>query len=78
MDAFLKEIGVPMAARLIAKGIKPRLIISENDGTWTLRAESSLRTKSITFTPDVEFEETTADGRDVKVDLDPTYHIFFR
>lgn len=69
MDTFLKEIGVPMAVRLMAKGLKPRVVISENDGIWTLRAETSLRTKSVTFTPDVEFEEKTADGRDIKVDL---------
>ena len=58
-----------MPARLMAKGLKPRVIISENDGTWTLRAETSLRTKSVTFTPDVEYEEKTADGRDIKVDF---------
>jgi hypothetical protein len=67
MDAFLKELGVGMAKRMIAKGLKPRLVISENGGKWTIRSETSLKTKSVEFTPDVEFEETTADGREVKV-----------
>ena len=73
----MKEIGVPMAARLMAKGLKPRIIISESNGRWTLREETSLKTKSITFTPDVEFDETTAYGHDIKVDLDLYYDIFF-
>jgi hypothetical protein len=63
----MKEIGVGMAARMMAKGMKPRLVISENGGKWTLRSESSLKTMSLEFTPDVEFDETTADGREVKV-----------
>jgi hypothetical protein len=69
MDAFMKEIGVGMGMRLMAKGVKPRLIISENGGKWTLRSESSLKTTSLDFTPDVEFDDKTADGREVKVYL---------
>ncbi len=65
----MKEIGVGMAARMMAKGMKPRLVISENGGKWTLRSESSLKTMSLEFTPDVEFDDTTADGREVKVCL---------
>ncbi|CAF1418366.1 unnamed protein product [Rotaria sordida] len=66
MDAFMKEIGVGMAARMMAKGIKPRLVISENGGKWTLRSESTLKTNTIEFTPDVEFDDKTADGREIK------------
>ena len=58
-----------MAMRVMAKGIKPRLVISENGGKWTLRSESTLKTTSLEFTPDVEFDDTTADGREVKVYL---------
>ena len=64
----MKEIGVGMAARLMAKGIKPRLVISEEAGQWTVRSESSVKSSSYQFTPNVEFDETTADGREVKVD----------
>ncbi|CAF4578348.1 unnamed protein product [Rotaria sp. Silwood1] len=66
-DAYMKEIGVGMIMRMTAKGVKPRLIISENNGTWTLRTESSIKTLSSDFVPGVEFDETTADGRHVKV-----------
>ena len=69
LDDFLKEIGVGMAKRMMAKGIKPRLTITENDGKWFIRSESSLKTTAIDFTPGVEFDETAADGRDVKVDI---------
>ncbi|CAF1483423.1 unnamed protein product [Adineta ricciae] len=66
MDAFLKELDVGMAKRMAIKNIKPRLVIGENGGKWTIRSESTLRTKTVEFQPDVEFEETTMDGREVK------------
>jgi fatty acid-binding protein 3 len=63
----MKELGVGWALRMTAKGVKPRIIISETDGKWTLRTESVIKTLSYEFTPGVEFDETTADGREVKV-----------
>ncbi len=72
MDEFMKEIGVGMVMRMAAKSVKPRLVISENGGKWTLRSETKLKTTSLEFTPGVEFEDTTADGREVKV-----YYPFF-
>lgn len=65
----MKEIGVGMALRLTARGIKPRLVISETNGVWTVRSESAIKTVSYEFTPGVEFDETTPDGREVKVSL---------
>ena len=56
-----------MTTRMLAKGLKPRLIISENGGKWTLRSESTLKTVTTEFTPGVEFNETTPDGREVTV-----------
>lgn len=67
MDDYLKELGVGMMGRMMAKGLKPRLIISEKDGKWSLRTETTLKTMMIEFTPDVEYEETTGDGRELKV-----------
>ncbi len=72
MDEFMKEIGVGMVMRMAAKSVKPRLVISENSGKWTLRSETKLKTTSLEFTPGVEFDDTTADGREVKV-----YYPFF-
>jgi fatty acid-binding protein 3 len=63
----MKEIGVGWALRMTAKGVKPRIIISEAGDKWTLRTESVIKTLSYEFTPGVEFDETTADGREVKV-----------
>ncbi|CAF0939728.1 unnamed protein product [Adineta ricciae] len=66
MDEYLKEIGVGMMGRMAAKAIKPRLIISETDGKWTIRTETNVRRMSIEFIPNVEYEEITADGRELK------------
>jgi fatty acid-binding protein 3 len=63
----MKEIGVGYATRVLAKGLKPRIVISENNGKWTVRSESTLKTVTIDFTPGVEFNETTPDGREVTV-----------
>lgn len=63
----MKELGVGFATRMAAKGLKPRLVISDNGGKWTVRSESSLKTTSYDFTPGAEFNETTPDGREVKV-----------
>jgi fatty acid-binding protein 3 len=67
----MKEIGVGMMMRMAAKGIKPRLVISEAGDKWTVRSESTIKTTSYDFTPGVEFDETTPDGRQVKV-----HHLF--
>jgi fatty acid-binding protein 3 len=67
MDEYLKELGVGMMARMMAKGMKPRVVIIEKDGNWTLRTETTIRTMVIEFTPNVEYEETTPDGRQLKV-----------
>ena len=63
----MKEIGVGMMMRMTARGIKPRLIISEENGEWTLRSESAIKTVVCKFTPGQQFDETTADGRQVSV-----------
>jgi len=69
----LKEVGVGFATRLVAKNVKPQLTISESGGKWTLRAETGIKTITTDFTPGVEFDETTADGRDQKVCVLKTY-----
>jgi hypothetical protein len=56
-----------MMGRMVARNIKPRLVITEKDGKWTLRTETTLKTMIIEFTVNVEFEETTGDGRELKV-----------
>ena len=63
----MKEIGVGMMMRMTARGIKPRLVIFEENGKWTLRSESSIRNHTCVFEPGVEFDEETADGRKIRV-----------
>ena len=67
MDAFLKEMGVGMAIRLVARNMSPRLTISENNGKWTLRTEMPIKNSTMTFTPGVLFEDKTPDGQEIKV-----------
>ena len=55
--------------RMMAKGVKPRLVISENDGRWTLKTETKFKDSVIEFQPGVEYEEKTADGRLLKASL---------
>ncbi|CAF0861914.1 unnamed protein product [Adineta ricciae] len=62
-DEYLKELGVGKMGRMMAKTVKPRLVISESDGKWSLRTETTLKTMTIEFTPNVEYEEVTGDGR---------------
>jgi len=66
---FFFEKGVGFALRQSAKLIKPKLIISEHGGKWSLKSESTLKTGSYEFTPGVEFDETRLDGESVKVSL---------
>jgi hypothetical protein len=47
--------------------VKPKLIITQNGDQWTLKTESTLKTSSYDFTPDVEFDDTRLDGTTVKV-----------
>ena len=71
MDEYLKEIGVGFMGRALVKTIKPRLVITENDGIWTIRTETPLRTLSLDLKPGIEYEETTPDGRQLRVICTP-------
>ena len=66
-DEFMKELGVGMMMRMAAKGVKPRLVIAANGEKWSIRSESTFKTVGYDFTPGVEFNETTPDGRELVV-----------
>ena len=66
---FILQKGVGFALRQSAKLVKPKLIIEEHGGRWTLKSESTLKSGSYEFTPGVEFDETRLDGECVKVIL---------
>ncbi len=54
--------------RQAAKAVtRERLIIStDNNNKWTLKSESTFKNTMYEFTPGVEFNETRADGAEVK------------
>jgi hypothetical protein len=66
-DGILKEFGVNKVLRTIAKTIKPRVIINEKDGKWSLRSESTFKTTTIEFIPGVEFQDVSPDGQQLNV-----------
>ena len=53
--------------RMASKHIRPRLIISELDGRWTLKTETQFKTMTIEFIEGLEYEERTGDGRELTV-----------
>lgn len=56
-----------MVMRKMAATIKPTQEISVEGGRWKIKTISTLKTTEIEFGIGEEFEETTADGRKVKV-----------
>jgi len=56
-----------MVMRKLGASTKPTLIISHNADTWKIKSESSVKTTEYEFQFGKEFDETTADGRKVKV-----------
>ncbi len=52
---------------MMARSVKPRLVIYESDSKWTIRIETMFKTVEAEFIPDVEFEESTIDGRRLRV-----------
>jgi fatty acid-binding protein 3 len=65
-DDYMKALGVGMVMRKMGASVKPIVTISRNADTWTIKSESSLKTTSFDFQFGKEFDETTADGRNVK------------
>jgi hypothetical protein len=60
-------MGLGWVARMTAKAVKPRVVISENGDKWTIKSETTFKSLSLDFIPGVPFDETTPDGREVKV-----------
>ena len=59
--------GVGLLTRTTANALKPDTIISIDGDTWKLRTESTFKNTELVFKLNEEFDETTADGRKVKV-----------
>lgn len=68
-DEYLKHVGVGLITRKVACSLKPSLDIKISGDHWTITSTSTFKTFDIDFDLNKEFEETTADGRVLKVNL---------
>ena len=55
--------------RKMANMAKPTLEIAVNEDQWNIKTITTIKTTEISFKLNTEFDETTADGRKVKVGL---------
>ena len=55
--------------RKMANMTKPTLEIAVNEDQWNIKTITTIKTTEISFKLNTEFDETTADGRKVKVGL---------
>ena len=60
-------LGVGLVMRKMANMAKPTIEISVDGDNWTIKTITTIKTTEITFKLNEEFNETTADGRKVKV-----------
>ncbi|XP_077446127.1 fatty acid binding protein 4a [Stigmatopora argus] len=63
-DDYMKAIGVGFAIRQVGNRTKPNLILTVDDqGTVSMKTQSTFKTSEIKFKLNEPFEETTADDR---------------
>ena len=60
-------VGVGAVLAKLGSTAKPTMFISVDDDVWKLRTETTFKTHEISFKLDQEFDETTPDGRKVRV-----------
>jgi len=65
-EALMKELGVGWFTRKIALTQSPSVRFELNGEEWTFTTTSAFKTTVLKFTIGKEFDEETADGRDVK------------
>merc|ERR1719309_1445984 len=65
-DEYMKAIGVGLATRQVANVTKPTAVISRDGDKVTLKTLSTFKNTEISFKLGQEFDETTADDRNVK------------
>merc|ERR1712170_228455 len=65
-EEFLKALDVNFMLRKAATVSTPTMEVSEENGVWTILTSTTLKSMELKFELGKEFEETTADGRDVK------------
>ncbi|XP_057646903.1 fatty acid-binding protein 9 [Chionomys nivalis] len=65
-EDYMRELGVDFAARNVAGLVKPTVNISLNGEKINIQTESSFQNTEISFKLGEQFDETTADSRQVK------------
>ncbi|KAK2583155.1 hypothetical protein KPH14_009178 [Odynerus spinipes] len=65
-DDFMKALGVSLVTRKMGASVSPIVELTENDGLYTLKTNSTFKNSEIKFKLGEEFEEETPDGRKVK------------
>ena len=64
-DELLTTLNVSWLLRKAATASTPHQEISENDGLWTIKTSTTMKTIELKFKMDESFDEITPDGRDV-------------
>ena len=63
-DEFMKKLGVGLVKRKLANSVSPvNVIIINDDASYTVRTETTVRTTELNFELGVPFKEETLDGR---------------
>merc|ERR1712223_955349 len=65
-DKLLKELAVNWLLRTAAQASTPVMEITEEDGEWSIKSSTTLKTVELKFKLGEKFEETTPDGREVE------------
>merc|ERR1712154_181855 len=64
-EEFMKALGVGLVTRKLGNKSSPTITVTEENGLYTFKQESLVKTSEIKFKIGEEFEELTADGRKV-------------
>ena len=64
-EEFMKALGVGLVTRKLGNKSSPTITVTEENGLYTFKQESLVKTSEIKFKIGEEFEEVTADGRKV-------------
>merc|ERR1711887_177361 len=65
-EDLLKALDVSYLLRKAATVSTPIVEITENNGVWSIKSSTTLKSMELKFKIGVEFEETTPDGREVR------------
>ncbi|XP_077446543.1 fatty acid-binding protein, heart [Stigmatopora argus] len=65
-DEYMKVLGVGFATRKVGNLTKPTTVISVEGDVVTVKTQSTIKNTELSFKLGQEFDETTADNRNVK------------